>query len=139
VAPGFEDCRGSRRPATHGLSATDRDSTRRIEEGGIPRIKPIAITAEASFVTAEVLKQAFGLEECSCGDRDVAREVSLTDGANHVAIVCWKRILEHPDPCPDGDRLGHVGFELDHPDAAEARARAAGGGPLSRRPRVDLS
>jgi len=56
----------------------------------MPRIKPMAIS--------EVFKQAFGLEERSRGDREVAREVSLTDGANHVAIVCWKRTLENLTP-----------------------------------------
>ena len=43
------------------------------------KIRHIAITAEDPFVTAELMKQAFGLEEIGRGDSDLAREVYLTD------------------------------------------------------------
>ena len=49
------------------------------------------------------------------------------------------RLLEtdpgKPDPYPDGDGLDHFGFELDHLDAAEARARAAEGDRSAAAPR----
>ena len=50
----------------------------------------------------------------------------LTDGYINVAIVCWKRTPENPDPYPEGYGLDHFGSQVDGLEAAEARARAAG-------------
>ena len=102
------------------------------------RIKHIAITAEDPFVTAEAFKRALGLTELHRGDSDLAREVYLTDGHINVAIVCWKRTPENPDPYPDGYGLDHFGLQVDDLEAAEARARAAGATPQPP-PKVDLS
>jgi NitT/TauT family transport system ATP-binding protein len=66
------------------------------------KIRHIAITAEDPFVTAELFKKALGLQEISRGDSDLAREVYLTDGYLNIAIVCWKRTQETPNPYPDG-------------------------------------
>jgi hypothetical protein len=102
------------------------------------RIKHVAITAEDPFVTAELFKQAFGLEEIARGDSELAREVYLTDGYINLAIVCWKRTPQNPNPYPEGYGLDHVGFQVDDLPAAEARARAAGATDQPP-PRVDLS
>jgi catechol-2,3-dioxygenase len=102
------------------------------------RIRHIAITAEDPFVTAELFKQAFGLEELSRGDSAVAREVYLTDGYINLAVVCWKRTAENPDPYPDGYGLDHFGFHVEDLEAAEARARMAGATPQPP-PKVDLA
>jgi catechol 2,3-dioxygenase-like lactoylglutathione lyase family enzyme len=104
----------------------------------VHRIKHIAITAEDPFVTAELFQQAFGLEEIARGDNELAREVYLTDGYINLAIVCWKRTAQNPDPYPEGYGLDHVGFHVEDLAAAEARARAAGAIDQPP-PRVDLS
>ncbi len=90
------------------------------------KIRHIAITAEDPFVTAELFKQALGLEEIGRGDSELAREVYLTDGYLNVAIVCWKRTKETPNPYPDGYGLDHFGVQVDDLERAEARARSAG-------------
>ncbi|MEK7880064.1 MAG: VOC family protein, partial [candidate division NC10 bacterium] len=102
------------------------------------RIKHIAITAEDPFVTAELFKQALGLEELSRGDSDIAREVYLTDGYINLAIVCWKRTRENPNPYPEGYGLDHFGVQVNDLESAEARVRAVGGAPQPP-PKVDLS
>jgi methylmalonyl-CoA/ethylmalonyl-CoA epimerase len=102
------------------------------------RIKHIAITAEDPFATAALFKQAFGLEELSRGDSEIAREVYLTDGHINLAIVCWKRTATNPNPYPDGYGLDHFGFQVDDLETAEARATAAGATPQPP-PKVDLS
>ena len=102
------------------------------------RIRHIAITAEDPFATAELFKQAFGLEELQRGDSELAREVYLTDGYINLAIICWKRTPQNPDPYPEGYGLDHFGFHVDDVEAAEARARAAGAMPQPP-PKVDLS
>ena len=102
------------------------------------RIRHIAITAEDPFVTAELFKQAFGLEELERGDSELAREVYLTDGYINVAIVCWKRTKETPNPYPQGYGLDHFGLQVDDLDGAEARAKQAGATPQPPPP-VDLS
>ena len=102
------------------------------------KIRHIAITAEDPFVTAELFKQALGLEEIGRGDSELAREVYLTDGYINLAIVCWKRTAETPNPYPEGYGLDHFGVQVDDLDAAEARARQAGAGPQPPPP-VDLS
>ena len=102
------------------------------------RIRHIAITAEDPFVTAEVFKKALGLEEIGRGDSELAREVYLTDGYINLAIVCWKRTAETPDPYPEGYGLDHFGVQVDDIDRAEARARDAGATPQPPPP-VDLS
>jgi len=102
------------------------------------RIKHIAITAEDPFVTAELFKAALGLEELSRGDSDLAREVYLTDGYINLAIVCWKRTGENPNPYPDGYGLDHFGVQVDDLDAAVARATRAGATPQPS-PKVDLA
>jgi len=102
------------------------------------RIRHIAITAEDPFATAELFKQALGLEELSRGDSELAREVYLTDGYINLAIVCWKRTKETPNPYPDGYGLDHFGVQVDDLDRAEARARDAGATPQPPPP-VDLS
>ena len=102
------------------------------------RIRHIAITAEDPFVTAELFKKGFGLQELSRGDSDLAREVYLTDGYINVAIVCWKRTKETPNPYPDGYGLDHFGVQVDDLESAEKRAQggrrhaaaAAAGRPL---------
>ena len=90
------------------------------------KIRHIAITAEDPFVTAELFKNALGLEEISRGDSDLAREVYLTDGYINLAIVCWKRTKETPNPYPDGYGLDHFGVQVEDLESAEARARRAG-------------
>jgi hypothetical protein len=102
------------------------------------RIRHIAITAEDPFVTAELFKKGFGLQELSRGDSELAREVYLTDGYINIAIVCWKRTRETPNPYPDGYGLDHFGFQVDDLDGAEKRARQAGATPQPPPP-VDLS
>jgi methylmalonyl-CoA/ethylmalonyl-CoA epimerase len=102
------------------------------------RIRHIAITAEDPFVTAELFKKALGLEEIGRGDSDLAREVYLTDGYINLAIVCWKRTQETPNPYPDGYGLDHFGVQVDDLARAEARARDAGATPQPPPP-VDLS
>ena len=102
------------------------------------KIRHIAITAEDPFVTAELFKQALGLEEISRGDSELAREVYLTDGYINLAIVCWKRTKETPNPYPDGYGLDHFGLQVDDLASAEARARQAGATPQPPPP-VDLS
>ena len=102
------------------------------------RIQHIAITAEDPFATAELFKKGLGLEEISRGDSDLAREVYLTDGYINLAIVCWKRTLETPNPYPGGYGLDHFGVQVDDLDAAEALAKQAGATPQPPPP-VDLS
>ena len=102
------------------------------------RIRHIAITAEDPFVTAEAFKKALGLEEIARGDSELAREVYLTDGYINLAIVCWKRTQETPNPYPEGYGLDHFGVQVDDLDRAEARARDAGATPQPPPP-VDLS
>ena len=102
------------------------------------KIRHIAITAEDPFVTAELFKNALGLEEISRGDSDLAREVYLTDGYINLAIVCWKRTRETPNPYPDGYGLDHFGVQVDDLDGAEALARDAGATPQPPPP-VDLA
>lgn len=103
------------------------------------KIRHIAITAEDPFVTAELFKQALGLEEINRGDSELAREVYLTDGYLNIAIVCWKRTKETPNPYPDGYGLDHFGVQVDNLDSAEARARKAGATSQPPPPPVDLS
>ena len=102
------------------------------------KIRHIAITAEDPFVTAELMKQAFGLEEIGRGDSDIAREVYLTDGYLNVAVVCWKRTPQNPEPYPEGYGLDHFGVQVDDLDAAEARVKRIGATPQPP-PKVDLS
>ncbi len=102
------------------------------------RIQHIAITAEDPFATAELFKAALGLEEIGRGDSELAREVYLTDGYINVAIVCWKRTAETPDPYPDGYGLDHFGVQVEDLEAAERRARRAGA-TAQPPPPVDLS
>ena len=102
------------------------------------KIRHIAITAEDPFVTAELFKHSFGLEEIGRGDSDLAREVYLTDGYLNVAIVCWKRTKETPNPYPDGYGLDHFGVQVDDLAGAEAVARKAGA-VSQPPPPVDLS
>jgi len=102
------------------------------------RIKHIAITAEDPFVTAELFKKALGLEELHRGDSEAAREVYLTDGYINLAIVCWKRTKENPNPYPEGYGLDHFGLLVDDLAEAEARVTDAGAAPQPP-PKVDLS
>jgi catechol 2,3-dioxygenase-like lactoylglutathione lyase family enzyme len=102
------------------------------------RIRHIAITSEDPFETAELFKKGFGLKELSRGDSDLAREVYLTDGYINIAIVCWKRTKDTPNPYPDGYGLDHFGFQVDDLDGAEKLARQAGATPQPPPP-VDLS
>jgi catechol 2,3-dioxygenase-like lactoylglutathione lyase family enzyme len=102
------------------------------------RIRHIAITAEDPFVTAELFKKALGLEEIERGDSELAREVYLTDGYINLAIVCWKRTKEAPNPYPDGYGLDHFGVQVDDLERAESRARDAGATPQPPPP-VDLA
>ena len=102
------------------------------------KIRHIAITAEDPFATAELFKKGFGLEEIGRGDSDIAREVYLTDGYINVAIVCWKRTRDNPDPYPEGYGLDHFGIQVENLDEAEKRARHAGATPQPP-PKVDLS
>jgi methylmalonyl-CoA/ethylmalonyl-CoA epimerase len=102
------------------------------------KIRHIAITAEDPFETAELFKQALGLQELSRGDSDLAREVYLTDGYLNVAIVCWKRTKETPNPYPDGYGLDHFGVQVDDMGKAEAQARSVGAKDQPPPP-VDLS
>ena len=102
------------------------------------RIRHIAITAEDPFVTAELFKKALGLEEIGRGDSELAREVYLTDGYINLAIVCWKRTRDTPDPYPDGYGLDHFGVQVDDLERAESRARDAGATPQPPPP-VDLA
>ena len=102
------------------------------------KIRHIAITAEDPFVTAELFKQALGLEEISRGDSDLAREVYLTDGYINIAIVCWKRTKETPVPYPQGYGLDHFGVQVGDLAAAEKQAKQAGATPQPPPP-VDLA
>jgi hypothetical protein len=102
------------------------------------KIRHIAITAEDPFATAELLKNALGLEEISRGDSELAREVYLTDGYINLAVVCWKRTRDNPNPYPEGYGLDHFGVQVDDLEAAEARAKRAGATPQPP-PKVDLS
>ena len=102
------------------------------------KIRHIAITAEDPFVTAELMQQAFGLEEIGRGDSDLAREVYLTDGYINLAVVCWKRAPQNPDPYPQGYGLDHFGVQVDDLDAAESRVKGIGATPQPP-PKVDLS
>ena len=102
------------------------------------KIRHIAITAEDPFVTAELMKQAFGLEEIGRGDSDLAREVYLTDGYLNLAVVCWKRTLQNPNPYPEGYGLDHFGVQVEDLDSAEARVKRIGATPQPP-PKVDLS
>ncbi|TMH89017.1 MAG: VOC family protein [Betaproteobacteria bacterium] len=102
------------------------------------RIRHIAITAEDPFVTAELFKQGLGLREIGRGDSDLAREVYLTDGYINLAIVCWKRTKQNPNPYPEGYGLDHFGVQVDDLDAAEARVKDSGA-TLQPPPKVDLS
>ena len=104
----------------------------------VGKIRHIAITSEDPFVTAELFKKALGLEELSRGDSDLAREVYLTDGYINLAIVCWKRTKETPNPYPDGYGLDHFGVQVDDLAKAEERARKAGA-TSQPAPPVDLS
>jgi methylmalonyl-CoA/ethylmalonyl-CoA epimerase len=102
------------------------------------KIRHIAIVAEDPFVTAELFKQALGLEELSRGDSELAREVYLTDGYLNVAVVCWKRTRETPNPYPQGYGLDHFGVQVENLQAAETQAKQAGATPQPPPP-VDLS
>ena len=102
------------------------------------RIRHIAITAEDPFATAELFKRGLGLEEISRGDSELAREVYLTDGYINLAIVCWKRTRETPNPYPDGYGLDHFGVQVEDLADAEAKAKRAGAVPQPPPP-VDLS
>jgi len=102
------------------------------------KIRHIAITAEDPFATAELFKKGFGLEEIGRGDSDIAREVYLTDGYINVAIVCWKRTRDNPNPYPEGYGLDHFGIQVENLDEAEKLARHAGATPQPP-PKVDLS
>jgi len=102
------------------------------------KIRHIAITAEDPFATAELFKKAFELEEIGRGDSEIAREVYLTDGYINLAIVCWKRTKENPNPYPEGYGLDHFGFRVSDLDGAEERARRAGATEQPP-PKVDLS
>jgi catechol-2,3-dioxygenase len=102
------------------------------------KIRHIAITAEDPFITAELFKNALGLEEIGRGDSELAREVYLTDGYINLAIVCWKRTKENPIPYPEGYGLDHFGVQVEDLEAAETQARGAGATPQAP-PKVDLS
>jgi catechol-2,3-dioxygenase len=102
------------------------------------KIRHIAITAEDPFETAELFKKALGLEELSRADSDLAREVYLTDGYLNVAVVCWKRTRETPNPYPQGYGLDHFGVQVENLQAAETQAKQAGATPQPPPP-VDLS
>ena len=102
------------------------------------KIRHIAITAEDPFVTADLMKQAFGLEEIGRGDSELAREVYLTDGYINLAVVCWKRTPQNPNPYPEGYGLDHFGVQVDDLDSAEARVKGIGA-TLQPPPKVDLS
>lgn len=102
------------------------------------RIRHIAITAENPFVTAELMKRAFGLEEIGRGDSDLAREAYLTDGYINLAVVRWKRTPQNPDPYPEGYGFDLFGAQVNDLDAAEARVKAVGATPQPP-PKVDLS
>src|SRR4026207_917444 len=98
------------------------------------KIRHIAITAEDPFATAELFKKALGLQEISRGDSELAREGALTDGYLNIAIVCWKRTKETPNPYPDGYGLDHFGVEVEDLAGAEAQARKAGAASRPPRP-----
>src|SRR5262249_29858689 len=100
------------------------------------KIRHIAITAEDPFVTAELFKQALGLEQIGRGDRDLAREVYLPDGYTNLAIVCGKPTRETPNPYPEGYGLDPSGVLADDLAGAEARGRRAGATPQPP-PKVD--
>ena len=102
------------------------------------KIRHIAITAEDPFLTAEAFKQAFGLTEIGRGDSELAREVYLTDGYINLAIVCWKRTRDNPNPYPEGYGLDHFGFQVEDLEGAEGQAKRAGATPQPP-PMVDLS
>src|SRR5207244_10445548 len=107
------------------------------EEMLVAKIRHIAITAEDPFATAELFKKGFGLEEIGRGDSELAREVYLTDGYINVAIVCWKRTKETPNPYPEGYGLDHFGLQVDGLECAEERASASRATPQP--PPVDPS
>ena len=98
------------------------------------RIKHIAIRTHDVEKTAEFYKSAFGLEQVGLGQSGIY----LTDGYLNIAIVCWKRTKETPNPYPDGYGLDHFGVQVDDLGSAEARARQAGATPQPPPP-VDLS
>ena len=102
------------------------------------KIRHIAITAEDPFVTAELLKEALGLEEIGRGDSELAREVYLTDGYINLAVVCWKRTKQNPNPYPEGYGLDHFGVLVDDLEGAEAQVKEVGATPQPPPP-VDLS
>src|SRR5262249_9185843 len=60
------------------------------------------------------------------------------DGYINLAIVCWKRTRETPNPYPEGYGLDHFGVQVDDLDRAEERARGAGATPQPPPP-VDLA
>ena len=101
------------------------------------KIRHIAITAEDPFVTAELFKAGLGLEEIGRGDSELAREVYLTDGYINLAVVCWKRTRENPNPYPEGYGLDHFGVQVDDLEAAEACVKETGATPQPP-PKVDL-
>ena len=86
----------------------------------------------------EVQTFAMVAEEISRGDSELAREVYLTDGYINLAIVCWKRTKETPNPYPDGYGLDHFGVHVEDLESAEAKARKAGA-VYQPPPPVDLS
>src|SRR5215212_6067557 len=118
ASSGTDATPSARSPSSSGCSL--------FQDRAMGKIRHIAITAEDPFVTAELFKKALGLEEISRGDSDLAREVYLTDGYINLAIVCWKRTRETPNPYPDGYGLDHFGVQVEDLAGAEARARQAG-------------
>jgi hypothetical protein len=64
--------------------------------------------------------------------------VYLTDGYLNIAIVCWKRTQETPNPYPDGYGLDHFGVHVESLEKAEQVARKAGA-VSQPPPPVDLS
>lgn len=102
------------------------------------KIRHIAITAEDPFIAAELFKRGLGLEEIGRGDSELAREVYLTDGYINLAIVCWKRTPQNPNPYPEGYGLDHFGLQVDDLEAAEARVKDTGATPQLP-PKADLS
>jgi hypothetical protein len=64
--------------------------------------------------------------------------VYLTDGYLNVAVVCWKRTKETPNPYPQGYGLDHFGVQVESLEAAEKQAKQAGATPQPPPP-VDLS
>ena len=100
------------------------------------KIRHIAITAEDPFVTESFQEGARPRGDLARRQR-LAREVYLTDGYINLAIVCWKRTKETPNPYPDGYGLDHFGV---HVTTSRARKRApARPAPFQPPPPVDLS